>query len=298
MCGMAARVFSFLWLLLASGAGAHGAWDDGEQAWQQWNFSPWVLLSLIAMTVFYFRGQFHLARIRAYRQQVSRAQQRAFIAGLIVLVVALLSPVDTLSDHLAWVHMLQHSLLMMVAAPLIAWSSPSHLSLWSLPPSLWKRVTQIKRRIPARVRENLARPLGIWILYSVTLWLWHLPLLYEAALHDPVVHDFQHLSFFVTSFFFWKLVIDPFAKRNLMPALGLLYLFVTSMHAMVLGVLMTLSPVAWYAFYLERAPAFGLSALDDQRIAGLIMWMPAGATYVVVSIGLILKLVREPVARS
>jgi putative membrane protein len=278
-------------LLIPSKALAHSVGGPQAEWWKLWNSSPVIVISLGLIGAIYVHGYSRLKQKGLDRQQVRKSQTWAFGVGMLSLVLALLSPIDPLSDFLAWVHMLQHSLLMMVAAPLIAWSSPAHLSLWSLPARVWHVLARIKRWAPASLRRRLGRPLAIWTLYSVTLWFWHVPYLYEAALHNSFVHDLQHLSFFVTSYFFWKLLIDPYARSALLPGLGLIYIFVASLHAMILGILMALSPVPWYEFYVETAPFYGLSALRDQQLAGLIMWMPAGSTYVVVSIFLLLKLI-------
>src|SRR5690606_23086680 len=131
-------------------------------------------------------------------------QATAFAAGMGFLVVALLSPVDRLAGELLWVHMVQHMVLMNVAAPLFVLGAPVRVMLWALKPAdrqffgEWKRGFA-QRGIP---RYLFWQPVTLWVLYAVVLWVWHLPSLYEAALRHDMVHDLQHLMFFAVSCLF------------------------------------------------------------------------------------------------
>jgi cytochrome c oxidase assembly factor CtaG len=127
----------------------------------------------------------------------------------------------------------------------------------------------------------------VWLLFACALWSWHHPLLYQAALRDPLVHDAQHLTFFVVAALFWRLALDPFSRRRLHPVPAIGYLFVTSLHASVLGIFMALAPTSWYLDYTLRTPPFGLTPLADQQIAGLIMWVPACLLYPLVAVALV-----------
>lgn len=214
-----------------------------------------------------------------------------YLLGMFFLFISLISPVDTLSDSLAWVHMLQHTTLMMVAAPALALGLPQQLLQRVLTPQTMRKLRAPRVFLRNPFFSMLGRPLSILFLYGLTIWIWHVPLLYEAALHDSFVHDIQHLSFFITSFLFWRLIFTPTKRPLHLPGAAIIYLFVTSLHSMILGVLMAFSPTVWYAPYIESAPNFGLTAVEDQHIAGLIMWMPAGTTYVVAALYMILKLI-------
>ena len=109
--------------------------------------------------------------------------------------------------------------------------------------------------------------------------MWHVPVLYEAALHSELVHDLQHLMFFVVACLFWRVLVDPLSRLRLSPGLGVVYLFATSLHATFLGVFMALAPTPWYGFYESTTAAWNLTALEDQQVAGLIMWMPMCMIY-------------------
>jgi cytochrome c oxidase assembly factor CtaG len=132
------------------------------------------------------------------------------------------------------------------------------------------------------------RPFLAWIIYTLTLFLWHLPKFYGAALKNEWIHDLQHIMFFVTAYYFWKVIFDPFRKK-MTGIVAILYPFVASIHGILLGAFMTFSPKVWYQHYAQTAPLYGFTALEDQQIAGLIMWMPAGITYILASLFLVYR---------
>jgi cytochrome c oxidase assembly factor CtaG len=200
-------------------------------------------------------------------------------------------------------HMIQHMLLMMVGAPLVVLGGSAAATLWSLP-AAWRRrgAVWLGRMQGWRVpRYLLWQPLLTFALFGLALWVWHVPALYEAALYDDLVHDLQHLMFFVVACLFWRVLVDPLSRLRLSPGLGVLYLFATSMHATFLGVFMALSPSPWYGFYETTTAAWSLSALEDQQVAGLIMWMPMCMIYALaaaVIFGLWLREDTPPVTRA
>lgn len=282
-------------LLFSSLAWAHGgAAAHAEPGWTSWTWAPWIVANLAALSIVYGIGWRRMRERRARVLRVPRWHAFAFYVGVISAAVALLSPVDAYSDVLGWVHMVQHTLLMMVAAPLMVFGSPGYVCLWAVPQGAWRGAWRHRNLLSRALKSmRVARPLAIWATYALAIWILHLPALYEAALANEFLHDIQHLIFFFTSFVFWRVTFDPYFGRRLNPGAGILYLFVASMHAMILGALMALSPRVWYAAYEKTAPHFGISALEDQQIAGYIMWMPAGITFVVVAAMLLVQLIRE-----
>lgn len=249
--------------------------------------------------LFLFLGLYLLGWSKAKTGMGLKKERLALFAlGWSALAAALLSPVDSVSGSLAWVHMVQHTLIMMVAAPLIALAAPEFFGVFALFP-LKKRLSKNARQ-GARALIKLTRfknPFAAWCLYALTLWIWHIPSFYESALDIPLLHDFQHIAFFGSSFLFWRVVLYPFSKK-LESAAALLYLFISMLHAMALGVLMALSPVPWYAPYKRSAPQFGYTALEDQQLAGLIIWMPAGISFLIAALNAMRKaLVERPKQR-
>lgn len=286
MCRRAALAAALL-ISCPAVACADGARTEPGVWWQAWSWDPLVLLSLGVLAWLYGRGLVRLWRKAGVDRTVSRWQAASFFGALVVVFIALLSPLDALSEELSSVHMIQHMLLMMVAAPLIVIGSPSVVLAWGL--REWSKGSGnsyfvFAFRLPSV--PILWQPQFLWGLYALTLWSWHHPVMYQAALRDPLVHDAQHLSFFVVGCLFWRVCLDPLGGRRLCPAVALIYLFATSLHASALGVFLALSPRPWYHDYLGRTGAWGLTPLQDQQLAGLIMWMPSCLIYPAVAAAL------------
>ena len=163
-----------------------------------------LALSLITVAAVFFAGMARVWRIAGVGHGILLRELLAFSGGWLALVVALLSPLDEWSETLFLAHMAQHELLMVVAAPLIALSSPLFALLWALPAPARRRLAVAVRR-PAIVSgwAILTAPPTVWILHAVALWIWHLPSLYDAALEHEGVHATQHLCFFLTAALFW-----------------------------------------------------------------------------------------------
>jgi putative membrane protein len=274
----------FAALVLAM-AGSGEALAHGEAHGPGWRTAPHLLAALLIMASVYGRGVQQSWRRAGMGAGLARWQVGCFATGWLTLVAALVSPVDGLAEELASVHMIQHLALMLVAAPLLVLGAPALAALWALP-RRWRSVVARKWRSQPTVRETwaaLSQPMLAWLLYFVVLWGWHLPSFYEAALANRLLHDLQHLLFFGSASLVWWIVLNPLGGLRLEGGAGVLYLFTTSLHAMALGVFMALSPRAWYGSYEASAPAWGFDAVQDQQIAGVIMWMPAAMAYVVLA---------------
>lgn len=217
-----------------------------------------------------------------------------FVAGVASVLAALLPPVDLLSEELLSIHMIQHMLLMMVAAPFFVFSYSDYFIRLGLSHPRRRTLWQFNRLMVSVGMSRFTRPLLIAGLYALVLWIWHLPLLYESALGNRFIHNIQHLAFFISSYFFWKVLLRRIGQPALNAAAGILYLFVSSLHSTALGVLMAISPRIWYPFYTHTTGVHGLTVLEDQQLAGYIMWMPAGISYVLIAIWLTVRLLKEP----
>jgi putative membrane protein len=263
----------------------HVAYADGTRAepgrwWQAWDADPLVLLSLGLLAGLYGRGLARLWGKVGVGHTVRRWQSACFFGGLTVIFLALLSPLDALSAELSAMHMVQHMVLMTVAAPLFVLGSPSVVLAWGLPERTKGRGRSVVAFVLWLPQEPILwQPWFVWTLFAVTLWAWHHPALYQAALRDPLVHDAQHVSFFVAACLFWRACLDPLSQRRLSAPVAIPYLFATSVHASALGVFLALSPRVWYDDYAATTSAWGLTPMQDQQMAGLIMWMPACLIY-------------------
>jgi putative membrane protein len=167
-------------------------------------------------------------------------------------------------------------MLMLVAAPLIVAGRPIVALLWALPSALRRRVTHGRGMTTVTsVWAALTLPIVAWTLHGLTVWLWHVPALYEAAVRNESIHAVQHVTFVVTAaLFWWGLVYGRYGRAGYGAAV--LYVFSTLVHTGMLGAIFTLSDHAFYPLYVERARATGVNPVADQQLAGLVMWIPAG----------------------
>lgn len=247
----------------------------------RWTFSPTVLALLGASTWLYARGARELFR---KGHSLAGREWGCFVAGQLSIVIALLSPIDGLKDVLFSAHMGQHELLMLVAAPFFALARPLVPMLFGLPPRARSWTGRLARRIEPGW-ALLTHPAFALVLHGATLWIWHLPGAYQMALVHPVLHGFQHFTFFVTAgLFWWSMVHGRYGRGGY--GIAVLFVFVTAAHSSLLGALLTFAGSLWYPAYAAPARALHLDALRDQQLAGLLMWVPAGVIFTLMGIGL------------
>jgi cytochrome c oxidase assembly factor CtaG/cytochrome c2 len=195
-------------------------------------------------------------------------------------------------------HMTQHELLMVVAAPLLVLGRPLIPALWALPMRWRKTLGGVSRsRSFAAGWQTISGPAAAWIIHAIALWVWHLPGPYQATVTSDAMHTLQHASFFGTALLFWWSLIHARSAR-LSYGASVLYVFTTAMHTGGLGALLTFAASPWYPHYETTAPLWGLTALEDQQLAGLIMWVPAGVTYLIAALMLITEWMRESERRA
>lgn len=257
---------------------AHLPGEHAPDRWA-WNLDPWLVAVLLLAAAVYARGCWRLARRARPGRGIDRPRQLAFAIGWSLLAVALLSPVDTLGGELFWVHMIQHELLMGAAAPLLVLSRPLEAYAWGLPRG-WPRALRDTSRGPTLRWIGWARrPAGAWVLHAIAIWVWHVPALFDLALADQGVHTLQHFFFFATGLAFWQSVWrHPRGGEGV----ALASLFTTMMHMGVLGALLTFAPAAWYDF--PATAAYGFTAVEDQQLGGLMMWVPGGLPYLIAAL--------------
>jgi cytochrome c oxidase assembly factor CtaG len=258
--------------MLAAPAMAHGT--DNHTSVSNWTFDPWIVLPLATLTILYTLGAIRLSK-RIRWQSRTRWQVVFFYAGMATLVGALVSPLHWLGEHLFTFHMIEHEIVMAVSAPLIVLARPVATLLWGMPRSA-------RHGVGATMRASSIHRLWDWcsgatnanVIHSVAIWGWHVPVLFDAAVTDTTMHRLQHLSFFVTAIVFWWAIIW---KSDYGAAAW--HLFLTMIHTSLLGALMALAPRVLYLAQTKTAMAWGLTPLEDQQLAGMIMWVPAGTVY-------------------
>jgi putative membrane protein len=194
--------------------------------------------------------------------------------------------------------MVQHEILMLVAAPLLVLSRPMNAFLHALPDSLAGSLARFSNmRTWQTLWRAITYPSVAWLLHFVVLWLWHAPALFQATLHNPWIHAAQHTSFLFSSLLFWWALIH---SRQRAAGFGpaVLYLFTTTLHTGLLGALLTFSRTVWYPDYEPYTLYWGLTPLEDQQLGGLIMWIPACSIYIIAALALLAMWMRESGRRA
>ena len=276
---------------MLSGTLAHqasGGALEPHHLWGAWSVDPLLLGSLAVAGWAYIRGG------RTRREPAAdRWRSGCFAAGLGVVALALLSPLDALAGALASAHMVQHVLLLLVAAPLLALSSPWRRLRRGSPPALRRTGQKWARRVGGPPALRLLRlPMVIWLAHVAVIWLWHASVPYEAALRNQFVHRVEHASFFVTGVLFWSLVAVG-RRSRLSAGYGILLVFAMAMQSVFLSALLTFAETPWYGSYTGTTAPWGLDPLADQQLAGVIMWVPAGAVYLLAALALLTRWIRD-----
>jgi putative membrane protein len=271
------------------GYGSLALLGSGESAFS-WTWPPYIIVPLIAIAILYAIG---VSRMCRRTSQIRLIPVVCFVAGWLSLVLALDSPMHELSEQLFWVHMTQHEVLVLVSAPLLVLGRPLVPFLWALPAPWRNAVGDVsKSRAFKRGWLWISAPVSAWLLHAAALWAWHAPALFTAAVENDFWHAAQHVSFLGTALLFWWALLEGHAGR-LGYGGAVVYVFTTIIHTSALGAWLTFSPSVWYTPYLATAPAWHLSALEDQQIGGLIMWIPAGTLLTAIGLGLLLKWMSE-----
>jgi putative membrane protein len=248
--------------------------------WSAWSLHPPVIALLALAALAYGNGLKKLRRQEG-EGSVRRRHVAAFYAGLAALAVALLSPLDPLAHTLFSGHMIQHLMLISIAAPLLVYGRPG-LPLYLVLPDRarrWLGGVAANLRGAKRVKTIVLSPVLVVALHAVALWVWHLPSAYQAALGNDALHIAEHLSFLATAILLWILIIGPATERRLGYGPAVVVVLATSLQSGALGAILTFAGTELYPIHRPGAAAWGLSPLEDQQLAGAIMWIPQGMVY-------------------
>jgi putative membrane protein len=262
-----------------------------------WPFEPAVLIGVDIAAVLYVAGGVGRRHKHPWRAA-------AFWLGLLSILLALQSPIEILARQLFWVHMVQHLLLMVVAAPLLALSAP-----WT---RLWRALPLGVRRSVARpvfldgrlsllrwLYQQAARPGVIWVLAAANLWLWHLPPLYDLTLRNHLVHHLEHGLFLGLGVAFWAHVFDQHPFRAPLGTLARAsYVFFAMVQSWGLAAILSFATGPFYAYAQFPTRPGGISALMDQQLGGGMMWVPGAVTYSIVFIVLLFQWLAEEDSRA
>jgi cytochrome c oxidase assembly factor CtaG len=247
---------------------------------RSWPFDPWLIAALLLPAFLYLRGWMILCRRDPERWHGGRLA--AFWGGLTLLFIALGSPIEPFASLLLQVHMLQHLLLMMFVPPLLWLGTPLLPLLRGLP-----RPVRIHWIVPI-LRSPMLRRLGEWLthparalpLFVAVAWIWHAPALYEIALRSNSWHYLQHLCFLAAGLLFWYPVVRPHPSRPRWSRWLLVpYLLLADVQNTALSALLTFANRVLYPYYAETPRLGGMSALEDQAAAGVLMWVPGSLVF-------------------
>jgi len=226
-----------------------------------WTFAPIVLLALIGYIVVYV-VRWRTVRREGGARAASGWRLTSWCAGVLVLFLALISPIDRLGEQLATMHMVQHLLIADIAPILLTLG----LTRWLLRPAT-RRIHRIERKA-----GPFAHPAFGVVAYVGAMWFWHVPAMYDAALRHGGIHVLEHLSFAAAGLLYWWHLLSPIRSRLRLGGMGpVAYMFSTKMLVGFLGIVLAFSPTLLFDFYGTTGHKWGLSPLDDQHVAGLVM---------------------------
>jgi putative membrane protein len=259
-----------------------------------WSLDPGVLIGCALL------GGAYLTRFRHVRASSARPRVDApvwrlccFAGSLLVALIALLSPVDALADRLFFMHMIQHMLLLDVVAI---------LAILGFTKVILRPLTRTVRDLERRAGP-LAHPAFAALLYIGVIWTWHVPAAYDFAVAHPTVHALEHTTFLIAGGLYWWHLLSPIRARMRLHGLGpVAYMGATKLFVGALGMGLAFAPVALYPHYVHQARVWGISALDDQSLAGIVMAVEQslvmGIALVVLFVGMLAESEREQVRRE
>ncbi len=253
-----------------------------------WDWRPEIVFVLLSLGALYTLGWVRLHRQSRRGQMATWTRLASYYAGLIVLAVSLLSPIDRLGDQLFFMHMVQHMLSIMIAAPLLLLANPFPFMVWSLPPA-WRRHVSALFAGPSAFRRTFAaatKPFVAWLVFLTIYLGWHDANLYDLALRINWVHDLEHITFFAAALLFWWHVTGaaPHIHGKRSGWANLAYLIGVVPPNMAVAVSIAFASNVIYTYYLSAPRIWGFSAMQDQMISGVIMWIPGSMMFILAAI--------------
>lgn len=248
-----------------------------------WEWRPIVILVIVALGALYIRGWM---RLRTKQSGLATpARLASYLGGLFALALSLLSPIDWLGGQLFFMHMIQHMLSIMIAAPLLWLASPFPIALWGLPRVVRLRMAGLfaSRSLFRRGLAATTQAPAAWFIFIAIYLGWHEPAAYNLALRREWVHDLEHITFFAGAILFWWHVIGaaPHIHKR-MPSWGRAAFSLSAIPPnMVAGVVIAFSNEVFYTYYETIPRIWGVSVLEDQRIGGAIMWIPGSMMFLI-----------------
>lgn len=258
--------------LLPTQAFAHAGED--HDSW--WTLDPLIVTPMGLFGVLYLSGLLWLRRRKHAGVSMQPLALSSAALGALALFFALIWPIDAFSESSFAMHMAQHMLLIAVAGPLLALARigiPINAAIAAVSPAAATALS-----LPRKWLRLLLMPSVVFILHGAVIWGWHSPSLFELALRVEWIHTLEHLSFLIAGYWYWTVLIRH--SENEGYASATLSVLSTLMHTGLLGALFTFAPRPLYSTYIETQGGIDM-ALQDQQLAGLLMWIPMGACYLI-----------------
>jgi cytochrome c oxidase assembly factor CtaG len=260
-----------------------------------WAWRPEIILTLGLAAALHLTGRWRLKH-RGSERLIAPWRSVAYLGGLAVLGIALMSPIDVLSAQFFFMHMIQHLLLVMVAPVLLLIADPMPVALWGLPSGLRLEAGRLLRpdsRFRGTVRA-LTAPGLVWLYSVAALVGWHDPGAYNLTLESELVHDLEHITFFATAMLFWWHVIGcaPHIHKRLSLGVRVGYVLSIVPASAITGVAIAFASKPIYTYYTTVPRLGGMTVMQDQMLGGVIMWIPGSMMYVIAALILIARLIR------
>lgn len=244
----------------------------------QWNWDPSIVIGTALIVGLYVYAIGPLRRRHGF-EPARKGQIVAFMLGVVLMFLALVSPLDELGDsYLFSAHMVQHLFLTIVGPPLLLIGMPE----WFIRPI-------IRNRVLFAVLRFLTYPAVAFVIFNADFFLWHAPSLYNATLENQNIHILEHVTFIIFGLLFWWPIFSPSKDLPRLSIGGqILYLFLSGMPVVLLGAGLTFAPPL-YAPYIAAPRVWGISAATDQQLGGLIMWVPGNIIFIIIMSALFLR---------
>lgn len=278
-----------------------------KAALSSWDVRFVVILPLVVLGTLFVTGWLRLRRRTSDRGRKSWRSLGAvwrpisYITGLLVIALALVSPIDVLVQQLFFVHMFQHMLLITIAPWFLLLPNPMPYLMWGLPDPIRLPVGRVTASIlsphgpTGKLLRRIANPGVIWLFLVISIYSWHDGNMYNFALRSRFIHDLEHLSFFAAGMVFWWYVIG--AAPRIGKPLGRIGRIAFTIAAVppnaFLGMFLAFSNEVIYTYYNDVPRLWGISVLDDQRLSGVLMWVPGSMMYFMAALVLIAGLLKE-----
>jgi putative membrane protein len=282
------------WLVMPTAVTAHGTTGPAPvlpDVLLAWSFDPTIVIPLAALAIGYVAAVRHVDQAHP-TNPVPRQRTFFWLLGLATIFVALQSPIERYDTTLFSVHMIQHVLLMLFAAPFLALGAPITLVLRTVRPETRRGVVlPILHSLPVRI---ITFPVVTWVLFAAVMWGTHFSSIFERSLEEPTVHQFEHLLYIVTACLFWWPVValDPSPWRMREPA-RILYTFLQMPQNTFLGLAIISAAAPLYSHYATLGLGWGPGPLGDQQMAGAVMWVTGDLVFLVAILGIVVGWMRR-----